>query len=137
MLKAGGKMDSIVKPFLIACFGCVLFLISSNIFAHLVDEPVDNSSERSDQYSQVIHYNFASIELLIEQEVGRIVLEKVYKNIGLNIHISPLPGNRAQYVATQVLKTVKSCVFGLTVTKTSIPSECLRLIITWKQCHLF
>lgn len=45
------------------------------------------------------HYNFASIELLIEQEVGRIVLTQIYENIGINITISPLPGKRAQYVA--------------------------------------
>ena len=50
------------------------------------------------------HYNFASIELLIEQEVGRIVLTQVYKNIGIDITISPLPGKRAQYVANSGLK---------------------------------
>ena len=54
--------------------------------------------------SSANHYNFASIELLIEQEVGRIVLTQVYKNIGIDITISPLPGKRAQYVANSGLK---------------------------------
>lgn len=54
--------------------------------------------------SQTIHYNFASIELLIEQEVGRIVLAQVYENIGINITITPLPGNRAQHVVNYGLK---------------------------------
>jgi polar amino acid transport system substrate-binding protein len=54
--------------------------------------------------SSANHYNFASIELLIEQEVGRIVLTQIYKNIGINITISPLPGKRAQYVANSGIK---------------------------------
>jgi hypothetical protein len=45
-------------------------------------------------------YNFASIEYLIEQEVGRIVLPQIYKNIGIEITVTPLPGQRAQLVAT-------------------------------------
>jgi polar amino acid transport system substrate-binding protein len=49
--------------------------------------------------SQTIHYNFASIELLIEQEVGRIVIPQIYKNIGINIAVTPLPAQRAQFVA--------------------------------------
>jgi ABC-type amino acid transport substrate-binding protein len=44
-------------------------------------------------------YNFASIERLIEQEVGRIVLPQIYKNIGIDITVVPLPGQRAQFVA--------------------------------------
>lgn len=50
------------------------------------------------------HYDFASIELLIEQEVGRIALTQIYKNIGIDINISPLPGKRAQYVANSGMK---------------------------------
>lgn len=45
-------------------------------------------------------YHFASIEKLIEQEVGRIVLPKIYEKIGIDISIRPLPGRRAQYVAS-------------------------------------
>lgn len=45
-------------------------------------------------------YHFASIEKLIEQEVGRIVLPQIYKKLGIDIKISPLPGKRAQYVAS-------------------------------------
>lgn len=44
-------------------------------------------------------YNFASIELLIEQEVGRRVLPKIYENIGIEIAIEPLPAPRAQHKA--------------------------------------
>lgn len=50
------------------------------------------------------HYKFASIEFLAEQEIGRIVLTQVYKNIGLNINVMALPGKRAQYVANSGLK---------------------------------
>lgn len=60
------------------------------------DNPLKSSSGK--------HYDFASIELLIEQEVGRIVLTQVYENIGINITISPLPGKRAQYVANTGMK---------------------------------
>lgn len=45
-------------------------------------------------------YHFASIEKLIEQEVGRIVLPKIYSKLGIDISIKPLPGKRAQYVAS-------------------------------------
>jgi hypothetical protein len=56
------------------------------------------------QHSLEHHYNFASIELLIEQEVGRIVLTQVYKNLGIKITITPLSGKRAQYVANSGMK---------------------------------
>jgi len=44
------------------------------------------------------HYQFASIEYLFEQEVGRVVLPQIYLQLGIDIDITPLPGNRAQYV---------------------------------------
>lgn len=44
-------------------------------------------------------YEFASIEYLIEQEIGRIVLPQIYQNIGIDITITPLPGQRAQFAA--------------------------------------
>lgn len=44
-------------------------------------------------------YEFSSIEHLVEQEVGRLVLTQIYKNIGIDINITPLPANRAQYNA--------------------------------------
>ena len=43
-------------------------------------------------------YQFASIEYLIEQEVGRLVLPQIYAKLAIDIDITPLPGNRAQYV---------------------------------------
>ncbi len=65
-----------------------------------VVKPNSNLSE----YSLADHYNFASIELLIEQQVGHIVLTQIYKNIGIDISISPLPGKRAQHVANSGIK---------------------------------
>jgi len=44
-------------------------------------------------------YNFSSIEFLIEQEIGRLVLTQIYQNIGIDISISPLPAKRSQYLA--------------------------------------
>lgn len=46
-------------------------------------------------------YEFASIQFLIEQEIGRIVLPQIYKNIGIEIDIIPFPGERAQLEANQ------------------------------------
>lgn len=44
-----------------------------------------------------IDYSFTSIEKLIEQEVGRIILPQIYSRLDLDITICPLPGKRAQY----------------------------------------
>ncbi|WP_105168254.1 substrate-binding periplasmic protein [Pseudoalteromonas sp. T1lg23B] len=44
-------------------------------------------------------YRFASINYLIEQEVGRIVIKEVYQQLGIKIAITPLPGKRAQHEA--------------------------------------
>lgn len=44
-------------------------------------------------------YHFVSINDLIEQEVGRVVLPILYAKLGLNITITPLPGKRAQHSA--------------------------------------
>lgn len=44
-------------------------------------------------------YEFASIEYLIEQEIGSIVLPQIYQNIGIDITVTPLPGKRAQFEA--------------------------------------
>ncbi|QOL24345.1 transporter substrate-binding domain-containing protein [Thalassotalea sp. LPB0316] len=49
---------------------------------------------------QSADYEFASIELLVEQEVGRRVLPQIYKNIGITIDIDPLPAPRAQQAAS-------------------------------------
>ena len=46
-------------------------------------------------------YEYASIQYLIEQEIGRIVLPQIYKNIGVEINITPFPGERAQFEANQ------------------------------------
>ena len=48
-------------------------------------------------------YHFSSIELLIEQEVVRLVLPKIYQNIGIKISITPLPAKRSQYLANSGL----------------------------------
>lgn len=50
------------------------------------------------------HHNFVSINYLIEQEIGRIVLPEIYEQLGMYISITPLPGKRAQYEATTGLK---------------------------------
>jgi len=63
-------------------------------------KPSVNLQKNSTALFQTIHYNFASIEYLIEQEVGRIVLPQIYKNIGIDITVTPLPAQRAQLVAS-------------------------------------
>jgi len=44
-------------------------------------------------------YNFASINFLVEQQIGTIVLPQIYKELGINITIKQLPGDRAQFEA--------------------------------------
>ena len=44
-------------------------------------------------------YEFVSIEHLIEQEVGRLVLPQIYKKLNIDIDILPKPGKRAQAYA--------------------------------------
>ncbi len=56
------------------------------------------------QRAQSADYTFVSIKGLVEQEVGRIVLTEVYKSMGINIDITPLPGKRAQSEATSGAK---------------------------------
>lgn len=45
-------------------------------------------------------YHFVSIRGLVEQDIGRIVLPEVYKRLGLNIKITPMPGKRAEKEAS-------------------------------------
>ena len=45
-------------------------------------------------------FQFASIEKLIEQDVGRVIMPKVYEKAGYSISITPMPGQRAQQEAT-------------------------------------
>jgi len=47
-------------------------------------------------FSAAQEYHFVSIEKLIEQEVGRIIIPEIYKKLGIKVTISPLPGKRAQ-----------------------------------------
>lgn len=49
-------------------------------------------------------YNYVSIEELVEQEVGRAIIPKIYEKIGLEVTITPLPGKRAQAEATSGVK---------------------------------
>jgi polar amino acid transport system substrate-binding protein len=44
-------------------------------------------------------FHFASIEKLIEQEVGRLIIPEFYKKLGIQVTITPLPGKRAQSMA--------------------------------------
>ncbi|AQS39013.1 hypothetical protein Sps_03898 [Shewanella psychrophila] len=44
-------------------------------------------------------FDFVSIEKLIEQEVGRVIIPKVYSKLGIEITITPMPGKRAQQMA--------------------------------------
>lgn len=45
-------------------------------------------------------FHFASIEGLVEQEIGRLVLPAIYQRLGITITITPLPGKRAELEAT-------------------------------------
>jgi ABC-type amino acid transport substrate-binding protein len=44
-------------------------------------------------------YHFVSINKLIEQEIGRLVIPQIYKKLGIDITITPLPAKRAQLEA--------------------------------------
>jgi len=44
-------------------------------------------------------YQFAAIEHLVEQEIGKIILSAIYHELALNIDITSYSGNRAQYEA--------------------------------------
>jgi ABC-type amino acid transport substrate-binding protein len=44
-------------------------------------------------------YHFVSIENLAEQEIGRIVLTRIYASMGIDITITPFPAKRAQMLA--------------------------------------
>jgi polar amino acid transport system substrate-binding protein len=45
-------------------------------------------------------YHFVSINNLIEQEIGRLVIPQIYRKLGIDITITPLPAKRAQLEAT-------------------------------------
>lgn len=87
---------------------CFILMVSPNVLAHSIVTPTNISYDNSainPKHSYLVlpkalHYNFASIELLIEQEVGRIVLPLIYKNIGIDITITPLPAKRAELLAS-------------------------------------
>lgn len=49
-------------------------------------------------------YHFVSIEKLIEQEIGRIIIPEIYKKMDIQVSISPMPGKRAQEEATSGTK---------------------------------
>ncbi|GLX79709.1 ABC transporter substrate-binding protein [Thalassotalea insulae] len=65
-----------------------LFIISLHIFNH--------------SYAQQL--NFASIKLLSEQQVAKIVLPQIYQKLGKTITVTPLPANRAQQEANSGVK---------------------------------
>jgi len=45
-------------------------------------------------------YHFVSINHLVEQEIGRLILPQIYNKLNIEITITPLPGKRAEYQAT-------------------------------------
>lgn len=49
-------------------------------------------------------YNFVSIEKLIEQEIGREILPKIYEKLNTQITITPHPAKRAQAYAVSGIK---------------------------------
>jgi polar amino acid transport system substrate-binding protein len=61
------------------------------------------------QPSQAEQYHFVSISGLYVQEIGQIVLPKVYQKLGIEISITPMPGNRA------MLETVSGRMDGETM----------------------
>ncbi|MGL1893202.1 MAG: ABC transporter substrate-binding protein [Spirochaetaceae bacterium] len=44
-------------------------------------------------------YDFVSIENLIEQKIGRLIILEIYKKLDLEVSITPVPGIRAQQLA--------------------------------------
>jgi hypothetical protein len=105
-------VNNVVKLLLIFYLIWTPYFVQGNTFTGLADsaendmpvEKINAVKKRVKLPGKPIHYHFASIEFLIEQEVGRIVLEQIYNNIGINITISPLPAKRAQYLANTGIK---------------------------------
>ena len=60
---------------------------------------VANASQVQATAEQQADYEFAAIEHLIEQEIGKIILTAIYQELGLKINITSYSGNRAQYAA--------------------------------------
>ena len=58
------------------------------------------------QPSWAEEYHFVSISGLYEQQVGAIILPKIYKKLGIDISITPMPGKRA------VLETINGRMDG-------------------------
>ncbi len=50
-------------------------------------------------YSQAKEYQFVSIEGLVEQEVGKIIVPEIFGSAGAAVAITPQPGKRAQMLA--------------------------------------
>jgi ABC-type amino acid transport substrate-binding protein len=82
---------------------CLLFINFTGAFAKDISisryATPSNLTDKPRHNFEQVQLNLASIELLIEQEVGRIVLPKIYNNIGITVEVTPFPGNRAQYAA--------------------------------------
>ena len=69
------------------------------IIITLFSNYVLSKNEEIKNNAALSQYHFSSIEFLIEQEVGRLVLPQIYQNIGITISINPLPAKRSQYLA--------------------------------------
>lgn len=67
----------------------LLFVFSSLVNAQSTKATTSNQTD----------YEFAAIEHLIEQKIGKIALTQIYQALGLNINITFYSGNRAQYSA--------------------------------------
>lgn len=65
-----------------------------------------------------IDYQFAAIEHLAEQEIGKIILTQIYHELGLNIEIIFFRATAHNMKRTQDKRPVKLCEFGLTAPKT-------------------
>ncbi|BAJ01290.1 substrate-binding periplasmic protein [Shewanella violacea] len=50
-------------------------------------------------FSAATELHFVSIEKLVEQEVGRVIIPEIYNKLGIKITIAPMPGKRAQQMA--------------------------------------
>lgn len=69
---------------------CLLFLSFQTFADAKTNRPTDTLKKQ---------YQFASIQYLVEQEVGKMVLPQIYKNLNIDITVTPLPAPRAQSVA--------------------------------------
>lgn len=81
------KNDEVKSMRLVCCLVVLLFVFTSTVSANSV-----KTKTKAD-------FQFAAIERLVEQEIGKIVLTEIYQQLGFSIEISSFSGNRAQFEA--------------------------------------